>query len=550
MRKRLAASLLCLCVPPTMPAAAAQAILHEFHGAMPGDRLGTVSDVGDADGDGFADLLAGAPCSDLAAANAGAVYLFSGRDGTILHIVTGVGIGDQFGEAASGAGDVDGDGCGDLLAGADKNDAAGPDAGSAWVFSGRTGAPLLLILGDDAGDRLGAAVCRAGDVDGDGFADVILGAPNDEAGGANNGSARVISGRTGAVLFTFNGLLGEHFGSSVGDAGDVDGDGHDDLIAGAPLADAAGTDAGAARVMSGADGALLFQVTGLAAADHLGISVAGAGDVNGDGRDDVIVGAPHHDGAGGVDSGQVIVAGGPAGAVHFVATGSHAMDRMGGSVNGAGDVDGDLLADIIFSTPGEDLAGQELSSVRVVSGGAFNLLHQFFGKAVGAGFGRVSGAQDINADGHADLAVGAYSDSQAGTWAGAATVYSGHCGTILPYGTGCGTTITPTLTIDGCATSLGSLTLSLGGGIPHGSALLLVGAGPATIPLPGAGCALRVAPVLAVLPLGLDEGGAIVASAKLPATAQSFTFALQAALPDAAAAAGVALTVGYLLTAP
>jgi hypothetical protein len=112
-----------------------------------------------------------------------------------------------------------------------------------------THAPNFPFSGDSANDQFGISVSGAGDVNGDGFDDLIVGAHLDDNNGGSSGSARVLSGATGAILYTFSGdSAGDQFGFSVSGAGDVDGDGFDDLIVGAFLDDNNGTDSGSARV--------------------------------------------------------------------------------------------------------------------------------------------------------------------------------------------------------------------------------------------------------------------------------------------------------------
>ncbi|MDC1020814.1 Ig-like domain-containing protein [bacterium] len=209
-----------------------------------------------------------------------------------------------FGNSVSGAGDVDNDGYDDIIIGEMGNRDlfnGSVSAGAAYVYSGN---PLLnypkihTFNGRALGECFGNSVSGAGDVDNDGYDDVIVGAPfaNQINLWRSTGSAYVYSGRNGNLLHQWDGEYGyDFFGGSVSGVGDVNGDGFDDLIVGAPFHGYDVYDvyyAGAAYVYSGKDGSLLYKWSGESDYHCFGSSVSGGGDVNDDGNPDIIVGAP------------------------------------------------------------------------------------------------------------------------------------------------------------------------------------------------------------------------------------------------------------------
>ena len=286
--------------------------IRAIYNAGSAGKIKPVAVAGDVNGDGKADFIVGARRDDPAGGglDAGSAYVFSGADGSLLYQVTGDTAGDEFGVSVSIAGDVNGDGRADFIVGAHLGDpvGGGSNAGSAYVFSGADGSILYHRTGDSVEDRFGWSVSGAGDVNGDGRADFIVGATHDDPAGIDSGSAYVFSGADGSLLYQVTGDTSfDFFGYSVSGAGDVNGDGRADFIVGAYLDDPAGGGeaAGSAYVFSGADGSLLYQRTGDTASDQFGWSVAGAGDVNGDGKADFIVGAYKDDPAGGgLDAGS------------------------------------------------------------------------------------------------------------------------------------------------------------------------------------------------------------------------------------------------------
>jgi len=399
--------------------------LYQFNGDSSGDNFGlSVSNAGDVNGDGYSDVIVGARYDDNNGSNSGSARIFSGVDGSILYTFNGDSANDNFGSSVSGAGDVNGDGYADLFVGSPYDDNNGADSGSARIFSGLDGSILYTFNGDNADDRFGSAVSGVGDVNGDGYADVIIGAswPGDDWA---PGSARVFSGMNGSILYTFNGDNGDdRFGGAVSGVGDVNGDGYADMIVGATGDDNTGDNAGSAQVFSGVDGSILYVLNG-DEGDSFGYSVSGGGDINGDGYADMIVGVIADSNTGNF-SGSVQVFSGINGAMLYIFNGDATYDSLGYSVSDAGDVNGDGYADIIAGANADDNNGTSSGSARVFSGIDGTILYIFNGDAAYDYLGgSVSGGGDVNGDGYADMIVGATGTDNNGSNSGSARIFSG-----------------------------------------------------------------------------------------------------------------------------
>ncbi len=329
--------------------------LYVFTGEAAGDWFGwSVASAGDVNSDGFVDLIVGAWRNDAGGEFAGRAYVLSGQTGDTIYVFTGEAAYAFFGWSVASAGDVNNDGFDDLIVGANGNDAGGNNAGRAYVFSGQTGDTIYVFTGEAAEDNFGGSVASAGDVNNDGFDDLIVGANGNDAGGTSAGRAYVFSGQTGDTIYVFTGeAVGEQFGRQVASAGDVNNDGFADLIVGVPFNDAGGFDAGRACVFSGQTGDKIYTFTGEAANDFFGFSVASAGDLNNDGFDDLIVGANGND-AGGNGAGRAYVFSGQTGDKIYVLTGETAGDAFGSSVASVGDLNNDGFDDLIVGAPATD----------------------------------------------------------------------------------------------------------------------------------------------------------------------------------------------------
>jgi hypothetical protein len=412
--------------------------LHTFTGEAEQNYFGvSVSGAGDVNGDGFDDLIVGAYHNDAGGTEAGRAYVYSGR--TDMLCFTGEAQGDQLGYSVSGAGDVDNDGYDDVVVGVPLSDALTPDAGYMWVFSGYTGNWVAGGASAASGDLFGASVSGAGDVNDDGYADWIVGAPFNDNGGDASGRAAVYSGPFGNQIWAFTGgAAGDQFGTSVSGAGDVNNDGYDDLIVGTPMHDYLGINSGKAYVYSGETGSLIIGYSGGSDDDRLGYSVSGAGDVNNDGYADVICAAPFYDDGPNADAGMVRVES-PHDYVHlWTFTGEAAGDHFGYSVSGAGDVNNDGYDDCIVGAPLHNASGMQASGrAYVYSGESGNLIHTFPGESSQDRFGySVSGAGDVNDDGYDDLVVGAPYKHAEAYEDGRAYVFCGRTGALLCAFTG------------------------------------------------------------------------------------------------------------------
>jgi hypothetical protein len=342
--------------------------------------------------------------------------------------------GDLFGIVSS-AGDVNGDGFEDIIIGAYQNDAAGMDAGRAYIYFGGSAIdsiPDVILTGEAAEDVFGASVASAGDVNGDGFGDIIIGAYQNDAGGTNAGRVYIYFG--GPVVddiadVVFTGTIPNNFfGYVVTGAGDVNGDGYDDVIAAAP---AYNSFAGIAYIYYGGssmDTIPDVTVTGVNPGDSFGSSMAYAGDVNGDNFADVLVGA--YDAFVNTAGKAYLYFGGVSmdSIADVVMNGEEVADVFGASVSSAGDVNGDGYSDVIVGALNNDAAGMDAGKAYIFFGGlSMDAIPDVImtGSAAGDNFGTVSLAGDVNDDGFSDVIVGAIRNDAGGTNAGRTYVYFG-----------------------------------------------------------------------------------------------------------------------------
>jgi hypothetical protein len=329
--------------------------------------------------------------------------------------------GDQFGWIARNIGDVDGDGINDIVTSAPTHGAGNSNAGRIYVYSVGSG-HLLWTADGQPGDQLGTGVEAANDTNRDGIPDVVASGP------AGKGVAHVYSGRDGHVLQTFTSPnADESFGNHISGAGDVNGDGYADVIVGSPGKEGESKMPGHAYVYSGRDGSLLQTLSGERPGDRFGSTVAGYADAR---QHLLVVGAP---GAGPSHHGRVYAYDGlstrPRFSVEADATGNM-LGYMFVSV--PGDMDGDGVRDIYASDWSNAAHGPSTGRVYMVSGRTGRQLYALTGESAGDGFGTSpSMAGDVDGDGRADLIVGAWQYGQAAISGGRAYLYSGRDGRLL-----------------------------------------------------------------------------------------------------------------------
>ncbi|MHB9288543.1 integrin alpha, partial [Halobacteriales archaeon Cl-PHB] len=476
----------------------------KFLGEATNETAGwSVARAGDVNGDGYDDVIIGAPRNDSGASNAGAAYLVYGpadpsdvdladADVTLL----GAGEDDYAGWSVSTAGDLNADGNADIVVGAPGNDSTDQNAGAAYVvYGGDLSGEMSLaeadavLRGSDAYDRAGWSVANVSAVGHDAEHGIAVGAPSEDTAADGAGAAYVVAASSLAGEMSLadadaklTGVAAHAAaGWSVADAGDLNGDGHADIAVGAPqhnVSESQTDPAGAAYVVYGpvagemslADANL--TLVGANDGDRAGYAVSHAGDVNNDSTADLVVGAPYAD-DGGNQSGAAYVVYGEEGLsgemnlsdANVTMAGEATQDRAGWSVSsaGSGDVTCDGIDDLIVGAPYNDSTASNAGAAYLIQGspalsGEVNLTDadaKFVGEAQGDRAGwSVGEAGDHDGDGFEDVLIGAPYNDTGGHDSGAAYVVLSNCDEAKAEETPTATaTATPTATQTATATA-------------------------------------------------------------------------------------------------
>lgn len=489
------------------PATAQQELFH-IDGEAFNEMLRVVAGAGDLDADGTGDLVAGS-------AFHGIVRAYSGKNGGTLFEIEDPVFGTGLGSSLDGAGDFDGDGVLDVVAGAPTDDTIGNNTGAVYVFSGVDGAQLCVLYGQQGNGRFGRTVAGVGDVNQDGFADIGVAGIFEKV--------RVFAGPDGHQIREHVGVLTR---PSIAGVGDTDGDGHPDYAIGWPQDDAPipnGVWAGRVSVFSGRNGSEIHRVYGETGndfggivGDHFGMSVSGAGDVNADGVPDFVAGGPgEFDLLHGASQSLVRVHSGADGSVlhswdGFEQIQSPSGGHFGYRVSGGGDLNGDGFDDVLAVAP--NAFGGDGVFVGF-SGRTGVMLWRSFAPDPSFRLEHHDFLGDLDHDGQADFAIGNPHADHSFSSAGRITVFAGALGDaerlcdVAPNSVGPGAVLEL-----GGPISVGNdaLRLLISGAVPGETGLWFYGTEGAQVPfgmgwLCTQGPFFRLGPPQVVDPDGTDE---------------------------------------------
>lgn len=408
-----------------------------LHGDQTNEYFGTsVADAGDVNGDGYWDVIVGAPNYDNGQNNEGGVFLFLGGSSGLAQNFSWYWEGDveglKLGSRVAGGGDINGDGKDDFVVASTETYPS--IQGKIIVFYGAGDVTSGLtysgdIIGAGVNDKFGAAVSGAGDINGDGYEDIIVGAPGYGRGTViAEGRAYVFYGSSSGINtlnpdeFSFRDTgqpadpSNYHFAAGVADGGDINGDGYTDILVATDRQDTGtsntvyiyyGSAAGITTTST-----FSAEIPSSQADSDFGRGLAGVGDLNGDGFADIGIGAPAYDGDGLTDQGAIFIHFGSSTGLSTTISplafkaGSNGA-RLGNSISGGGDLNGDGYSDLVAGACGHTLQNGAMYIYHGAAGGmAFSSIVQLSYNGIALG-SSVAATGDVNGDGYADLIAGA-----------------------------------------------------------------------------------------------------------------------------------------------
>ena len=438
-----------------------------YTGIQPGTHLGhCVASAGDVNADGFDDLLVGGPHFDNGQTDEGAAYLFLGSSAGLRHSPAWTQEGGQFGagfgSSVAPAGDVNADGFADVLIGAPGIDGDHEDEGGAFLYlgtsAGLSSTPVRTWHGGQAAARFGAAVGGVGDVNADGFDDVLIGATGFDAGEMDEGAAFLFlggpAGPPATAAWSVEGnQAGASLGASVAALGDLNGDGFGDVAVGVPLFDGGQVDEGQVRVFAGSSSGLggnpLQSYEQNVSGSRFGTSVSGAQNLSGDGARRVLFGAPIYQYTHIEEGGTFMATLGQL--PFFLDFGRQDFAHRGISIACAGDVNGDGLEDVVIGADRYDQGEEDEGLVTVHFGHPSFVVDRTAAWTVDVdqafcGFGSsVASAGDVNGDGFDDIVAGAPLYDQGVGDEGRAFVYLGPSGVVTGVASETETSASPSI---------------------------------------------------------------------------------------------------------
>jgi hypothetical protein len=419
-------------------------LLYQYNGHHTNQFYGhCVHLAGDLNNDGFDDIMIGVPGEEVnGEENIGKVYIYSGLDGSNLYTIQGGYEKAEFGYAIGDIEDTNHDGYREFLVGSPETGQS-EGYGKVFHYSGEDGSLIHTYMGEGIGDHLGRSLESLGDADKDGIDDFIAVAQSYDVNPPpyNIGAVYVYKSTTHKILHKFTGRnSAEGLSMVVSRTDDINKDGYNDLAYLMPYNKTSPVQVGVLTIRSGKDGSQIDEIYGTDYLESLE-ELAFGGDINNDGWPDLLIGQPLKDGVMGYDSGCIYIYSGKDLSIIRRIMGTIELMLLGDALSSAGDMDGDGYDDILAGATGHNELGVWYGgTANVYSGKDGYIIATLMGESFVASLGRaVHGGRDVNADGLPDVIIASREDVNGIQSAGKAYVYvskSLKATDLVPLGTG------------------------------------------------------------------------------------------------------------------